>query len=52
MGQVNGLRSDGESGLDVVQNDKIFLGDIAPDEGGVWDVQVSKGGVHVSPPPE
>ena len=37
---------------DMVQNDKISLGDIAPEKvvGGGGGVQVSKGGVHVSPP--
>ena len=33
MKQVFGLRSSGELRQDVVQNDKIFLGDIAPEGG-------------------
>ena len=48
MEQVNSLHSGGESRRNVLQNDKISLSDLAPKGGG--GVQLSKGGVHVSPP--
>ena len=44
MGQVNGLRSGRESRQDVVQNDKISLGDIVLQGVRGGGVQVSKTG--------
>ena len=45
MEQVHGLQSGRESRQDVVQNDKISLGDIAP-EGGWGGVYTYQKGVY------